>query len=153
MVKRIQNQSFSRLPHHPKVKSKISPFKSNTPFARELSKISVFKTTTQSGRFQNLFLARPPDLLRVFFSERTWTMNVLRRVFPCITNKWPLQNHLLSKTIPGTPSVLSPGKPEQWLCRAQSSPLSQKNSLFKTIFQVEVYHQLDKLCLLGEKNK
>ena len=35
------------------------------------------------------------------------------RVHPYVTNKWPWQDHILSKTISW--KTLSPGRPEQWI--------------------------------------
>ena len=70
-----------------------------------------------------------------YVSLETWTMN-MQNIFPTVTNEWPFQDHLLSKAIISTQWTLSPGKPEQLLCRLKPSLVTPGNGLFKTIFQV-----------------
>ena len=38
---------------------------------------------------------------------------------PSVTNKWPFQDHLLSKTIIWIQRALSPERPEQFMCRVE----------------------------------
>ena len=49
-------------------------------------------------------------------SQKTCTMNVHSRVFPTVTDEWPFQNLLPSKTIILTGLDRSPRRPEQWTC-------------------------------------
>ena len=59
-----------------------------------------------------------------------------------------LPNRKLSKISPfkaSTLRALSPGRPEQWVCKAESIPVSLTNFLFKTIFWVKPLY----MSLLG----
>ena len=47
-------------------------------------------------------------------------------------------------------AALSPRRSEQWMCRADTSWVSPMNGLFRTIFQVDLLHHLDDLCLQGD---
>ena len=79
-----------------------------------------------------------------FVSQKTWTLN-MQNFFPCITNEQSLPDNFPSKTITSTPRTLSPKSPEQYTCRAESSPLSAINSLFNIIFWVTLSYQLKAL--------
>ena len=71
-----------------------------------------------------------------------------------LTDKLPLQDHLLSATVL-THRVLPPNRyydswrPEQW---AKAFPVLPTNALFKTIFWVKLLYQMDELCLPGDLN-
>ena len=67
-------------------------------------------------------------------------MNVQR--LPCVSDKCPWQNHLLSKPIILTQWALSVGRPE-WICRG--FPVSMLNAFYKTIFWVSLLYWLDEL--------
>ena len=121
-MKFIQNWSFQCYHILPKWKFK--------------KKISHFKTSTPT------LGALPPR------RPEQW----MCRVFPCVTNKWPCQDHFLNKNIISTLWAQFPGRSEQWMCRAECSSVSLTNGIFKTIFQVKVSYKLNHICLLGDLN-
>ena len=59
--------------------------------------------------FKNLFLLDQNIYSESSVSQRTWTMNVLGKVFAYVTKKWPFQDHLQSNIIIWTQWVPSPG--------------------------------------------
>ena len=66
-----------------------------------------------------------------------------------VNDEWHFQDHLLSKTI--SLKALSQKRPEQWICTTDSSQGSLRNSLFKTIFQVQLSYWLK--VLSPERNR
>ena len=85
-----------------------------------------------------------------FVSLETWIMNVQNWGFPRVTNEWTFQDLVATQTIISTQCSLSqenglklcltggyfkglsPRRPEQWMCRAKTLPVSLWNCLFRT---------------------
>ena len=68
-----------------------------------------------------------------------------------VRDECPLQYHLLRKLTILIWRALSPQRPDNE--HTEASPVSQTNSLFKSIFWVTLLHQLDRLSVLGDLKK
>ena len=95
--------------------------------------ISHSKTTTpfQGKNHLKSILLRPKHHLKnLLCSSRPeqW----IYRVFPSVTNEWPFQNHLPSKTFISPRWPLSLGWPEKWMQRAKPSQYHWCMAFFKT---------------------
>ena len=58
-------------------------------------------------------------------SQETWTISVQGTVFPSVCDIQPFYNHLPGKSL-STRRSLSPGRPEQWMCRIFPSVIEEQ---------------------------
>ena len=70
--------------------------------------------------------------------------------FPKVTHEWPFKTIFQVKL--SYCLKLSPGRPKQLTYRTQSSPVSPMNGLFTIMFQVKLFFNSSKLCLLSDLN-
>ena len=72
-----------------------------------------------------------------------WALKMCWVAFHSVTDDWHFHDHLPSNTIGF--KALSPGRPEQCMCTAESSWGSLLNTLFKTVVQVKLSYWLKAL--------